>query len=202
MAIERASQHSDSEQTVGATVAEPLLGEVVRQLVNALQPEQIYLFGSRARGDSQVDSDYDFMVVLPDDTEMVLSGIRNACAHWEGVTLACHLNDPETLALADATGLTRSAAGIRLAARRYATPILVLGNAPTALAEAVRLIEEEGWRPAAIVGMPVGFVGVVEAKDRLLKQARVPYLTCVGRKGGSAVTAAAINALLDHELRV
>jgi len=64
VAFERASQHSDSERTVGATVAEPSLDEVVRQLVNALQPEQIYLFGSRARGDSQVDSDYDFMVIV------------------------------------------------------------------------------------------------------------------------------------------
>ncbi|HLJ97337.1 MAG TPA: precorrin-3B C(17)-methyltransferase [Gemmataceae bacterium] len=133
------------------------------------------------------------------DTEMVLSGIRSACAAWGGQTLACYLNDAETLALAEAAGLTRSAAGIRLAARRHPSPILAIGNAPTALAEAVRLIEEEAWRPAAIVGMPVGFVGVIEAKDRLLNQAQVPYLTCVGRKGGSATTAAAVNALLEWQ---
>jgi predicted nucleotidyltransferase len=64
VAIERASQHADSGRAVSATVAEPPLGEIVRQLVDALQPEQIYLFGSRARGDSQVDSDYDFMVIV------------------------------------------------------------------------------------------------------------------------------------------
>jgi uncharacterized protein len=64
VAIERASQHSDSERSVGATVAESSLDEVARQLVNALQPEQIYLFGSRARGDSLVDSDYDLMVIV------------------------------------------------------------------------------------------------------------------------------------------
>ena len=131
------------------------------------------------------------------DTEMVLTGIRSGAARWGKITLACHLNDPETLKLADSADLTRSAAGIRLGARRYPTPILAIGNAPTALLEALRLIEEESWRPAAIVGMPVGFVGVVEAKDRLLRQVHVPYLTCVGRKGGSAVTAAAINALLE-----
>jgi precorrin-2 C(20)-methyltransferase len=131
------------------------------------------------------------------DTEMLLAGLRTAASRKMKLKLACRLNDPETAALADATGLTRSAAGIRLAARRFPTPILAIGNAPTALVEAVRLVEEEGWRPAAIVGMPVGFVGVIEAKERLLRQSRVPYLTCVGRKGGSAVTAAALNASLE-----
>jgi precorrin-2 C(20)-methyltransferase len=131
------------------------------------------------------------------DTEMLLPGIRSASAQLPGITLSCHLNDPEIPELAANACLTRSAAGIRVAARRYSKPILAVGNAPTALAEAVRLIEEEGWRPAVIIGMPVGFVGVIEAKERLLKQTHVPYLTCVGRKGGTAVTAAAINALLD-----
>jgi precorrin-8X/cobalt-precorrin-8 methylmutase len=132
------------------------------------------------------------------DTEMVLLGIRTALAGRPGVTLACHLNDPEAHALAASAGLTRSAAGIRVAARRHAAPLLAVGNAPTALDEALRLVEEEGWRPAAIVGIPVGFVGVEEAKGRLLGQTRVPYLTCVGRKGGSAVTAAAVNALVER----
>jgi precorrin-8X/cobalt-precorrin-8 methylmutase len=131
------------------------------------------------------------------DTEMVLLGVRTALADRPGVTLACHLNDPETAALAAAAGLTRSAAGIRVAARRHAAPLLAIGNAPTALDEALRLVEEEGWQPAAIIGIPVGFVGVEEAKGRLLGQSRVPYLSCIGRKGGSAVTAAAVNALVE-----
>jgi precorrin-8X/cobalt-precorrin-8 methylmutase len=131
------------------------------------------------------------------DTEMVLHGIRTALGQRPTVTLACHLNDPETRLPAEAAGLTRSAAGIRVAARKHATPLLVIGNAPTALDEALRLVEEEGWRPTAIIGMPVGFVGVVEAKERLRGQNAVAYLTCVGRKGGSAVAAAAVNALID-----
>ena len=126
------------------------------------------------------------------DTEMVRQGIR-----IPRLTVACHLNDPEVRSLAESAGLTRSAAGIRVAARHHAAPLLVIGNAPTALTEALRLIEEEGWRPAAIIGMPVGFVGVEEAKTRLLAEARVPFLTCVGRKGGSAVAAAAVNALAE-----
>ena len=131
------------------------------------------------------------------DTEMVLLGIRTVLGRAPGLTLACHLNDPEAMGLAASAGLTRSAAGIRLAARRYATPLLAIGNAPTAVEEALRLVEQEGWRPAALVGIPVGFVGVEEAKRHLLGQSLVPYLTCVGRKGGSAVTAAVINALVE-----
>jgi precorrin isomerase len=128
------------------------------------------------------------------DTEMVLLGIRTALGDLPS---ACYLNDAETPVLAASAGLTRSAAGIRLAARRHPAPVLAIGNAPTALDEVLRLVDEEGWRPAAVVGIPVGFVGVEEAKQRLLAQARVPYLTCSGRKGGSAVTAAAVNALAE-----
>jgi precorrin-8X/cobalt-precorrin-8 methylmutase len=130
------------------------------------------------------------------DTEMVLVGVRTALAGRPGAA-RCYLNDPEAQATAAATGLTRSAAGTRVAARHHAAPLLALGNAPTAVEEALRLVEQEGWRPAAIVAIPVGFVGVEEAKRRLCEQARVPYLTCLGRKGGSAVTAAAINALVE-----
>jgi precorrin-8X/cobalt-precorrin-8 methylmutase len=130
------------------------------------------------------------------DTEMVLEGIRTALT-GRGCELTCHLNDPAARAVAEAGGLSRTAAGIRLAAGRHARPLLVVGNAPTALAEALRLIEHEGWRPAAVVGMPVGFVGVEEAKRHLLGQRQVAYLTCVGRKGGSAVAAAAVNALVE-----
>ncbi len=129
------------------------------------------------------------------DVEMVRQGIAPTLARLPGMTVGCHLNDPEASALAQATGITRSAAGIRLAARRHAKPLLVVGNAPTALDEALRLIEQEDWRPTALIAMPVGFVGVVEAKERLLTQTRVPYLTCSGRKGGSGVAAAAVNAL-------
>jgi len=134
---------------------------------------------------------------LVTDTEMVLQGIRTAVGSIPGLPLLCHINDPETSNIAAAESLTRSAAAMRLAARRHPRPLLVIGNAPTALEESLRLVEQEGWRPAAIVGIPVGFVGVEEAKRHLLEQTRIPYLTCAGRKGGSAATAAAVNALLE-----
>jgi precorrin-8X/cobalt-precorrin-8 methylmutase len=130
------------------------------------------------------------------DTEMVLTGIRTAFSDYPSIMLTCLINEPATMELAQPCGLTRSAAGIRLAAERFERPVLVIGNAPTALHEALRLVAE-GWRPRAIIGMPVGFVGVEEAKQRLLDQSVVPYLTSVGRKGGSAVAAAAVNALVE-----
>lgn len=136
-------------------------------------------------------------VVIVTDTEMVRLGIQAAAGRRPGATLTCTLNDPQTERLAEEARLTRSAAGMRIAASRYARPILAIGNAPTALQEAIRLVEEEGWRPQAIIGMPVGFVGVQEAKEKLQAQSVIPYLSCTGRKGGSAVTAAAMNALLE-----
>ena len=136
-------------------------------------------------------------VPIVTDTEMVLHGIRTAIAGIPGVELICHLNDAETNAIASNEGLTRSAATMRVAAQRHARPLVVIGNAPTALEEALRLMAEENWRPAAVIGIPVGFIGVEEAKRHLQEQALVPYLTCVGRKGGSAVAAAAVNALVE-----
>jgi cobalt-factor III methyltransferase len=136
-------------------------------------------------------------VPLVTDTEMVLHGVRTAVARIPGLPLTCLLNDAETTALAANEGLTRSAAAMRVTARRHARPVLLIGNAPTAVEEALRLVAEENWRPAAVIGIPVGFVGVEEAKRHLQEQTRVPYLTCVGRKGGSAVTAAAVNALVE-----
>jgi precorrin-2 C(20)-methyltransferase len=127
------------------------------------------------------------------DTEMVQLGIRGSL----GDSALCYLHDPEATALAATAGLTRSAAGIRVAARRHPAPLLALGNAPTAVEEALRLVEEESWRPAALIAIPVGFIGVEEAKRHLQAQTHVPYVTCVGRKGGSAVTAAAVNALAE-----
>jgi precorrin-3B C17-methyltransferase len=132
------------------------------------------------------------------DVEMLRAGVRRDLAGPLGVSAICALDEPGTADLAASTGLTRSAAGLRRAAARVGDGCVVaIGNAPTALEETIRLVEQEGWRPACVVGIPVGFVGVEEAKNRLLAQDRVPYLTSLGRKGGTAVTAAAVNALLE-----
>ncbi len=132
------------------------------------------------------------------DVEMLRAGLRRDRTGPLGVETVCGLGDDATVGLAEAESLTRSAAGLRIAAERVGDgPIVAIGNAPTALVEALRLVESDGWRPACIVGIPVGFVGVEESKRLLIEQDRVPYVTSLGRKGGTAVTAAAINALLE-----
>ena len=129
---------------------------------------------------------------------MLRAGIRGDLAGPLGVATVCGLSAIDGDAPALSSGLTRSAAGMRRAAEQVGDgAVVAVGNAPTALMEALRMIEERGWRPACIVGIPVGFVGVEEAKGRLMGQDRVPFVTSLGRKGGTAVTAAAVNALLE-----
>jgi precorrin-3B C17-methyltransferase len=132
------------------------------------------------------------------DVEMLRAGIRRDLAGPLRVAAVCGLEPSGPANSGGAEGLTRSAAGLRRLARRVGDgAVVAIGNAPTALIEALRLVEDQGWRPACLIGIPVGFVGVEEAKRRLVAQDRVPYLTSLGRKGGTAVTAAAVNALLE-----
>ena len=120
------------------------------------------------------------------DVEMVRRGIS-------GVETVCCL---EEIASTPVTGATRSARGIALAASRHPTgAVVAVGCAPTALVEVVRLVAEEGFAPALVVGMPVGFVGAADAKAAT-RQSGLPAITNVGEKGGSAVTAAAVNAIV------
>ena len=107
----------------------------------------------------------------------------------------CTLRDPRTPDIAKEIDNTRSAAAIRLWLERMAGSVVAIGNAPTALFYLLELLREGAPKPAAILGMPVGFVGAAESKEALIEDGRVPWLVVRGRKGGSAMTAAAINAL-------
>jgi precorrin-3B C17-methyltransferase len=132
------------------------------------------------------------------DVEMLRAGIRSDWAGELGVEIACGLNHPACLELARTKGLTRTAAGIRLALERAgAGTIVAIGNAPTAIQELIRMVQEGFPPPACAIGVPVGFVGVEEAKQQLSMQRYFPYLTSAGRKGGTAVVAAIVNALLE-----
>ena len=122
------------------------------------------------------------------DVHMVAAGITAR-------ETLCFVSDPRACALSEMLGITRSAAGFRLAAQEAgAGAVWVVGNAPTALFELLEMDVE----PALVVGLPVGFVGAAEAKERLI-QSGLPAVTNRGPKGGSAVAAAALNALLYFE---
>ena len=129
------------------------------------------------------------------DAEMVAHRITRARlpAHNEVI---CTLRDPQVPALAEKLGTTRSAAALDFWIDRLAGSVVAIGNAPTALFRLLELIDTGAPKPAAILGIPVGFVGAAEAKEALAADPRgVPFLIVRGRMGGSAMTAAAVNAL-------
>jgi precorrin-8X/cobalt-precorrin-8 methylmutase len=129
------------------------------------------------------------------DAEMVAHGVTRARLPVQNDVI-CTLNDPRTAALAAKHGTTRSAAALDLWADRLAGAVVAIGNAPTALFRLLEMLDAGAPKPAAILGIPVGFVGAAESKAALAADPRgVPFLIVRGRAGGSAMTAAAINAL-------
>jgi len=132
------------------------------------------------------------------DSEMVAHGITKARLPAENPVL-CTLRAAETPALAEKFHMTRSAAALELWGARLAGSVVVIGNAPTALFRLLELLEAGAPKPAAIVGMPVGFVGAAESKAALAKQTLIPWVIVQGRKGGSAMASAAINALASAQ---
>ncbi len=129
------------------------------------------------------------------DAEMVARGVTAARLPASN-DVVCTLRDPATPAIAAEIGNTRSAAALRLWLPRLAGSVVAIGNAPTALFFLLELLRDGAPKPAAILGMPVGFVGAAESKAALAENSYgVPYAIVRGRLGGSAMTAAALNAL-------
>lgn len=132
--------------------------------------------------------------VIVTDTTMAYSGINKKILKNLGGEAVCFIQDEDVAIAAKEKGVTRSAVCIDKAAKLQKPVIFAIGNAPTAL---IRLYElmQEGFRPELIIGVPVGFVNVVQAKELILKS-QVPYIVARGRKGGSNVAAAIVNAIL------
>ncbi|PNU18848.1 precorrin-8X methylmutase [Geothermobacter hydrogeniphilus] len=128
------------------------------------------------------------------DTNMVLAGVNKTRLAKLGGSIACHVADPEVAERAREQGVTRSILALRKGVVEGAE-IFLIGNAPTALFELLRLADAGEVAPALVVGVPVGFVGAEESKEALFAS-RLPYIVCRGRKGGSAIAAAILNQLL------
>jgi precorrin-8X/cobalt-precorrin-8 methylmutase len=129
------------------------------------------------------------------DAQMVAHGITRSRLPKNN-DVVCTLRDPTVPTLADRLGTTRSAAALELWMDRLEGAVVAIGNAPTALFRLLELLDGGAPRPAAILGIPVGFVGAAESKDELLTHSRgIPFLVVRGRLGGSAMVAAAVNAL-------
>ena len=132
------------------------------------------------------------------DADMVASGVTRARLPKDN-DVVCLLRDPRVPHLARTWGTTRSAAAVSLWADRLEGAVVAIGNAPTALFHLLELLDAGAPRPAAVIGVPVGFVGAAESKDALAAHpTQVPYLVVRGRRGGSAMAAAALNALAQE----
>jgi precorrin-8X/cobalt-precorrin-8 methylmutase len=131
------------------------------------------------------------------DAQMVASGITRARLP-AGNDVVCTLRDPRVPALAAERGTTRSAAALELWRDRLDGAIVAIGNAPTALFHLLDMIDAGAPRPAAVIGIPVGFIGAAESKDALAAT-DLEHLVVRGRRGGSAITAAAVNALATQK---
>jgi precorrin-8X/cobalt-precorrin-8 methylmutase len=129
------------------------------------------------------------------DTHMVANGITRSRLPAHNQVL-CTLSDPGVADLAARLGTTRTAAAVDLWGKHLDGSVVAIGNAPTALFRLLELLEAGAPRPAAIVGVPVGFVGAAESKRALIdRSGGIPFVTVAGRRGGSAIAAAAVNAL-------
>lgn len=132
------------------------------------------------------------------DAQMVASGITRRRLPVANEVI-CTLDDPGVVALADHLGTTRSAAALDLWADRLDGAVVAIGNAPTALFRLLELLRDGAPRPAAVLGIPVGFVGAAESKEALATNPLgLEYLVVRGRRGGSAMTAAAVNAIASE----
>jgi precorrin-8X/cobalt-precorrin-8 methylmutase len=129
------------------------------------------------------------------DTNMALSGINKRKLDALGCKYKCFVSDEEVAKLAKEKGITRSMAAVEVAAKEEGKKIFVLGNAPTALYKVMEMQSLKKLQVEAVVGVPVGFVGAEESKDELEKT-DIPYIISKGRKGGSNLAAAIINAIL------
>ncbi len=132
------------------------------------------------------------------DANMVVSGVTRARLAKKNEIL-CFLDAPDLSERARRENTTRSAAALGLWRDKLEGALIAIGNAPTALFRLLELLDEQDVKPAAVIGVPVGFVGAAESKEALLADGRVPAMIVRGRRGGSAMAVAAINALASDE---
>ncbi len=135
------------------------------------------------------------------DVTMVQTGLKRALLEQLGIDTWCGVHDRETHLMSEQYGITRSAAGIRRGWEKFGNDVVVaIGDAPTAIAEAVRLIRDHGWRPQLVIGLPVGFVGTRETKEELRRCLQVPRITNSGTRGGSPWAASVVNGMMIDAL--
>jgi precorrin-8X/cobalt-precorrin-8 methylmutase len=130
------------------------------------------------------------------DVDMVLTAINKKSIIDLGLKAVCYISDSMVAEQAHRLGKTRSETAMRRAAKDMDGGIVAIGNAPTALYEVISMVREGVTKPAVVVGIPVGFVSAAESKEELAKMHNLPFITNVGRKGGSSAVSSIINAIM------
>lgn len=198
--IERTSMKIIAEELAARGLAVPRENEaVVKRVIHTTADFDYarnlrFTSGAVAKGVAALHNG----AVIVTDTNMALAGISKPGLKKLGGQAVCYMADPAVAAAAKEAGTTRAVAAMQTAAKLHPNAIFVVGNAPTALFEIAELMER-GLRPELVIAVPVGFVNVVESKERLFaacEQYGVPAIAAMGRKGGSNVAAAVCNALI------
>ena len=173
-------------------VAAPVIKRVIHATADFEYADSLYF------SDNAVDTAVTALkngVRIITDTNMAKAGINKAALSSLGCEALCYMADPDVSEAARACSTTRAAAAVNKAASLSGRLIFVFGNAPTALIQLCRLINEGSIYPALVIGAPVGFVNVVQSKEMLMNT-QTPCIVARGRKGGSNVAAAIVNALM------
>lgn len=188
-----------------------IIGEILGDKINELDPKNLHIIKRVIH--TSADFDYADNLCFSEnaaeilanalkngadivtDTQMAKSGISKTTLAKFGGEVHCFISDEDVAAEAKARGITRSAVSMEKAAKLDKPLIFAIGNAPTALISLKELIDQGKLKPELIIGVPVGFVNVVESKE-LIMEAGVPYIVARGRKGGSNIAASIVNAAL------
>jgi precorrin-8X/cobalt-precorrin-8 methylmutase len=171
---------------------------IVRRVIHATADFDFAGKGRILFHDMAIDSAFDAIrkkCTIVTDVDMVLAAINKKSLADLGLRTACYISDTRIADESRRTGRTRSELAMRCAAKEMDGGIVMIGNAPTALYEVISMIREGVTKPALVIGIPVGFVSAPESKEELSKTS-VPFITNIGRKGGSPAASSIINAIL------
>jgi len=172
---------------------------IVRRVIHATADFDFAKSGKIFFHERSIDSAFDAFqrkCNIVTDVDMVLAAISKKSMADLGLKAVCYISNPTVAEQARKLGKTRSEIAMRCAANDMEGGIVAIGNAPTALYEVISMIKEGITKPALVVGIPVGFVSATESKEELARMDDVPFITNSGRKGGSPVVSAILNALM------
>jgi precorrin-8X/cobalt-precorrin-8 methylmutase len=186
------------DEEVGEHDYNQLEWELVRRVIHATADFEFVSTSRIIFHKNALDSGFNAMknkCTIITDVDMVLSALNKKSLSDLGLRAVCHLSNKSLVEMSRRLNKTRSEMAMRYAGNQMNAGIVVVGNAPTALFETIRMIKEGATKPALVIGMPVGFVSAPESKEELTKT-EIPFITNTGRKGGSAAATSIMNALM------